>query len=280
MTAPRCTVCRHRGNRSSSRGRAGTRERGSVDQRCTASAGAATSRLARPPTPRRTPARRATSVPVIPSRTPPARQAPRVAAANAARAETRAARGAVAGRGAHRRPRIRCRSPGCPSRKRVARLGMLTAPTGSARAARSAPRRCAYMPSLAAPQRVEIGLHAGDHAPRPEPGGLVGGDHLQVFEPVPAARHRGQRRIASTTRSSASTTAATAASPMTWKPAGMPRLRCRRARWAAIASPSRYAVAAAVGRVVVRARAATRCASPARRRRTDRRPARARRCGR
>ena len=47
MTTPRWTVCRHRGNRSSdpSRGNAGTRDRGSVDQRCTASAGALTSKL-------------------------------------------------------------------------------------------------------------------------------------------------------------------------------------------------------------------------------------------
>ena len=44
------------------------------------------------------------------------------------------------------------------------------------------------------------------HEPRLR--GLLGGDHLEVFEPVSAAGHRGRSERWSTTRSSASTTAA------------------------------------------------------------------------
>ena len=62
--------------------------------------------------------------------------------------------------------------------------------SGLSRTARSRPRRCAYIPSVAAPQRVEVRLHAGDDAPRAEPGGLLGGHHFDVLEPVSAARDR------------------------------------------------------------------------------------------
>jgi hypothetical protein len=43
---------------------------------------------------------------------------------------------------------------------------------------------------VAAPERVEVGLQAGDDAPRPELVGLRLGDHLEVFESMPTARHR------------------------------------------------------------------------------------------
>ncbi len=48
---------------------------------------------------------------------------------------------------------------------------------------------------MAAPQRVEIGLHAGHHAPRAQLGRLIGGDHLQVLQAVTAAGHRGHAEV-------------------------------------------------------------------------------------
>ena len=44
---------------------------------------------------------------------------------------------------------------------------------------------------VAAPQRIEIGLHAGEHTPRAEAGRLLLGDHLEVLEAMSAAGDRG-----------------------------------------------------------------------------------------
>ncbi len=111
-------------------------------------------------------------MPVMPSRTPPARHAPRVAAANAARAEIAL-------------PGVWCRVAA-----RTVAHGFMSV-TGL-----SEPKAIVNAETLrihavvTAPQRVEIGLHAGEDAPCAEPARLVVGDHLEVFESMPAARHR------------------------------------------------------------------------------------------
>lgn len=88
--APRCTERSSTGvgASSSSRGRAGTRDRGSVDHRCTESLGALTTSSPASHTAYDAGAP-GSSVPARPSRTPPARHAPRVAAENAARGRSR-----------------------------------------------------------------------------------------------------------------------------------------------------------------------------------------------
>src|ERR1700691_2750187 len=91
MTTPQSGVCRQWADESMrpSRGNAGTRERGSVDHRRTASLGALASSSLSWPTSQTAEDAGApgTRLPLAPSPAPLARQPPRVAAANAARTE-------------------------------------------------------------------------------------------------------------------------------------------------------------------------------------------------
>ena len=131
------------------------------------------------------------------------------------------------------------------------------------------------MPSLAAPQRVEIGLHAGDDAPRAQLCGLIRGHHLQVFEAVPASGHGNDPEVCDDAfegvdrrrdRGIADDVEAGGHAAPRCRPARA--LRRRRGRGGRCrCCPARRRTAGA----------ARRCASPARRRRTGHRPARGRR---
>ena len=126
----------------------------------------------------------------MPSRTPAARQAPRVAAEKAARAETplpgvwwlTAARTPAHGS---------MPVTGLSEPKASGTPWDANSANGFSPAARVGTEALRVHPAATAPQRVEIGLHTGDDAPRAELGGLLGIDHLHVFEPVPAPCHRG-----------------------------------------------------------------------------------------
>ena len=168
---------------------------------------------------------------------PAARQPPRVAAANAARTETAlpGVRWCVAARTvAHgfmlvtgvSEPKAR----GTPDDANSA-SGLSPAPSHGAQST-------GVHAVVAAPQRVEVRLHAGDDAPRAQPAGLLVADHLEVFEAVSAPGDRRRRHIGRRRAANASTTAVTAASPITWKPAAMPA-SVQASRWAVIASGSR-----------------------------------------
>ncbi len=72
----------------------------------------------------------------------------------------------------------------------MARLADANSANGFSSAARSAPRRCAYIPSRPPHSASKLGCTLAIDAPRAESGGLLGIDHLDVLESVPAAGHR------------------------------------------------------------------------------------------
>ena len=190
MTTPRWTVCRHRGNRSSgpSRGSAGTRDRGSVDQRCTASAGALHLEAVGLPYRIR---RRRTGNKGAGDAVADAAGPPRAAGR---RRESRAHRH----RAARRVVLVAARTvdhgfmlvTGVSEPNARGTPWDANSANGLSRMASIGAETLRIHAVTAAPQRVEIGLHAGDHTPRPEPAGLLGGHHLEVLEPMPAAGHR------------------------------------------------------------------------------------------
>ena len=208
--------CRRRG-----RAAAGTRDRGSVDQRCTASLGA---RITRSPASHTAYDAGAPGIEGAGHAVAHAAGAPGTAGRrrrSGARRD-RASGGAVVDGGAEHRPGSRAGHRARRNRTRGTSRSTRYAANALSVAARPVPRRCGVHAVRSAPQRVEHGCMLAITPHCGELSRLVRGDATRHARAGGRAHRPPVRRVLRRPRRMPPTAAAMAASPMTWNPAWMP----------------------------------------------------------